>query len=118
MIFTITAQCSSKGMITHSVVRLYGIKGTLRKSEIWASFHIPRQLQHSKTNEQIIRVQCKTINKDKNPESKNRLKIKSKITSYHCKTKTVRLSNQRVITREDNISLKVFHSLHRLMLGC
>ncbi len=27
------------------------------------------------------------INKDKNPESKNRLKIKSKITSYHNKTK-------------------------------
>ncbi len=26
--------------------------------------------------------------------------------------------NQRVITREDNISLKVLHSLHRLMLGC
>ncbi len=58
------------------------------------------------------------INKDKNPESKNCLKIKSKITSYHNKTKTVRLSNQQVITREDYISLKVFHSLHRLMLGC
>ena len=57
------------------------------------------------------------INKDKNPESKNRLKIRSKITSYH-KTKTVRLLNQQVITREDNISLKVFHSLHRLTLGC
>ena len=27
------------------------------------------------------------INKDKNPESKNRLKIKSKIMSYHNKTK-------------------------------
>ncbi len=27
------------------------------------------------------------IIKDKNPESKNRLKIKSKITSYHNKTK-------------------------------
>ncbi len=27
------------------------------------------------------------INKDKNPDSKNRLKIKSKITSYHNKTK-------------------------------
>ncbi len=58
------------------------------------------------------------INKDKNPESKNHLKIKSKITSYHNKTKTVRLSNQWVITREDNISLKVFHSSHRLTLGC
>jgi hypothetical protein len=41
------------------------------------------------------------INKDENPESKNRLKIKSKITSYHNNTKTVRLSNKRVITRED-----------------
>ncbi len=59
-------------MITHSVVRLYGIgiKGTPRKSKIWASFHIPRGLQHSKTNEQTIRVQCGTNNKDKNPESK------------------------------------------------
>ena len=38
------------------------------------------------------------INKDKNPESKNRLKIKSKITSYHNKTKTVRLLNQQVRT--------------------
>ncbi len=59
------------------------------------------------------------INKDKNiRKSKNHLKIKSKITSYHNKIKTVRLSNQRVITREDNISLKVFHSLHKLTLGC
>jgi hypothetical protein len=30
------------------------------KTKIWASFHIPRQLQHSKTNEQTIRVQCET----------------------------------------------------------
>ncbi len=58
------------------------------------------------------------INKDKNPESKNRLKTKSKITSYHNKTKTIRLSNQQVITREDYISLKVFHSLQKLTLGC
>jgi hypothetical protein len=58
------------------------------------------------------------INRDKNPESKNRLKIKSRITIYHKKTKTSRLSNQRVIKREDYISLKVFHSLHRLTLGC
>ena len=48
------------------------------------------------------------INKDKNPESKNRLKIKSKITSYHNKTETVRLLNQRVITREDNIFSQSF----------
>ncbi len=58
------------------------------------------------------------INKDKNPESKNHLKIKSKITSYHNKTKSVRLLNQRVRTREDDIPLKVFHSLHKLTLGC
>ncbi len=87
-------------MITHSVVRVYGIKGTPRKSKVWASFHIPRQLQQSKTNEQTIRVQCGTNYKDKNPESKNRLKIKSKIMGYHNKTKTVRLSNQQVITRD------------------
>ncbi len=58
------------------------------------------------------------INKDKNSERKNCLKIKSKITSYHTKPKIVGLSNQPVITREDHISLKVFHSLHRLTLGC
>ncbi len=58
------------------------------------------------------------IDKDKYPESKNRLKIKSKITSYHNKTKTVGLTNQRVITREDYIPLKVLHSLHKLTLGC
>ena len=58
------------------------------------------------------------INKDKNPESKNHLKIKSKITSYHNKTKTVRLSYQQAMTREDYTSLKVFHSLHKLTLGC
>jgi hypothetical protein len=59
------------------------------------------------------------IKKDKNPESKkNRSKTKSKITSYHNKTKIIRLLNQQVITREDDISLTVFHSLHRLTLGC
>jgi hypothetical protein len=58
------------------------------------------------------------INKDKNLESKNRLKIKSKITSCDNKTKTVRLSNQQVMTREDYTSLVVFHSLHKLTLGC
>ena len=61
---------------------------------------------------------AKQINKDKQPESKNHLKIKSKITSYHNKTKTVRLSNQQVMTREDYTSLKVLYSLHRLTLGC
>ncbi len=58
------------------------------------------------------------IDNDKNPESKTRLKIKSKITSYHNKTKTVRLSHQQVMTREDYTSLEVFHSLQTLTLGC
>ncbi len=57
------------------------------------------------------------INKDKNLESNNHLKIKS-IMSCHNKTKTVRLSNQQVMTREDYTSLKVLYSLHILTLGC
>jgi hypothetical protein len=40
------------------------------KTKIWASFHIPGRLHHSKTNEQTIRVQCGTNFKDKYPESK------------------------------------------------
>jgi hypothetical protein len=63
-------------------------------------------------------LNAEQINKDKKLESKNRLKIKSKIMSYHNKTKTIRLSNQRVMTKEDYISLKVLYSLHRLTLGC
>jgi hypothetical protein len=51
------------------------------KTKIWASFHIPRQLHHLKTNEQTVRVQSEQIDKDKYPESKNRMKITSKITS-------------------------------------
>ena len=74
-------------------------------------YDIQRRMKQSGFN-------AEQINKNKNPESKNRLKIKSKITSYHNKTKTIRLLNQRVITREDYISLEVFHSLHRLTLGC
>jgi hypothetical protein len=50
-------------------------------------YNIQRQMKQSGFN-------AEQINKDKNLESKNRLKIKSKITSYHNKTKTVRLSNQ------------------------
>jgi hypothetical protein len=63
-------------------------------------------------------LNAEQINKDKNLESKNHLKIKSKITSYHNKAKTVRLSNQRVMSREDYTSLKVLYSFHRLTLGC
>ena len=79
-------------MITHSVVRLYGIKGTLHKSKIWASYLDNYNIQRRMNKQSGFNAE--QINKDKNPESKNRLKIKSKITSYHNKTKTVRLLNQ------------------------
>ena len=72
-------------------------------------YNIQRRMKQSGFN-------AEQINKDKHPESKNRLKIK--ITSYHNRIKTVRLSNQQVITREDHIPLKVFHSLQKLTLGC
>jgi hypothetical protein len=48
-------------MITPSVVRtVWKQRYTLQKQKIWASFHIPRRLPHSKRNEQTIRVQCRT----------------------------------------------------------
>ena len=62
-------------------------------------YNIQRRMKQSGFN-------AEQINKDKNPESKNHLKIK--ITSYHNRIKKVRLSNQRVITREDHISLKSY----------
>ncbi len=48
------------------------------KTKLWASVYIPRRLQHSKTNEQTIRVQCRTIWKGYFPESKTiwRLNLK------------------------------------------
>ncbi len=63
------------------------------------NYNIQRRMKQSGFN-------AEQINKDKNPDGKNRLKIK--ITSYHNRIKTVKLSNRRVITREDHISLKSF----------
>ncbi len=40
------------------------------KTKIWALFHIPRRLCHSKKNEQTIRFNAEEIEKDKYPESK------------------------------------------------
>jgi hypothetical protein len=61
MIFTITAQCRSKEMITPSVVRTVWKQRYIRqKQNVWASFHIPRRLQHSKMNEQTVKIQCRT----------------------------------------------------------
>ena len=105
-------------MITSSVVRtVWKQRYTPQKQKIWASFQIPRKLRHSKMNDQSG-FNAEQINKDNIPESKIRLKNNSKITGYLNNKKSVRLSNQRVITREDYISLKVLHSLHRLTLGC
>jgi hypothetical protein len=39
------------------------------KAKIWASFHIPRKLHHSKTNEQSG-FNAEQIEKDRYPESK------------------------------------------------
>jgi hypothetical protein len=58
-------------MITPSVVRtVWKQMYTPQKQKIWASFHIPRRLRHSKMNEQTIKVQCRKIEKDTYPESK------------------------------------------------
>ena len=56
------------------------------------------------------------IEKDNYPQSKTvwRLNLKWQVNT----AKITWLTNQWVITREDYISLKVLHSLHRLMLGC
>ncbi len=68
-------------MITHSVVELYGNKGTLHKNKKTGhhfiyldDYNIQRRMKQSGF---IV----EQIEKDKYPESKNRLKIKSKITS-------------------------------------
>jgi hypothetical protein len=69
-------------MIIPSVVRtVWKQKVHSTKTKIWASVHIPRRFCHSKTNEQTIGFNAEQIKKDKYPESKNRLKIKSKITN-------------------------------------
>jgi hypothetical protein len=42
---------------------------TPQKTKIWTSFHIPRKLRHSKTNEQSG-FNVEQIEEDKHPESK------------------------------------------------
>jgi hypothetical protein len=90
MIFTITAQCRSKGIITPSVVTtVWKQRYTPQKQKSGHHFiylddyNIQRQMNKQSG------FNAEQIDKDKYPESKNRLKIKSKITSYYNKTKTV-----------------------------
>ena len=92
MIFTITTQCRSKGMITPSVVRtVWKQRYTLQKQKPGHHFiYLDDYNIQRRMNKQSGFI-AEQIKKDKNPKSKNPLKIKSKITSYHNKTKTVRL---------------------------
>jgi hypothetical protein len=57
-------------MITPSVVRtIWKQRYTPQKQKIWASFHVPGKLRHSKRNEQSG-LNAEQIEKDKFPESK------------------------------------------------
>ncbi len=66
------------------------------------NYNIQQQMKQSGFN-------AEQINNDKYLESKNCSKIK--ITIYHNKTKTVRLSNQRVIAQEEKTYLSKFSTL-------
>ncbi len=57
-------------MITPSVVRTVWKQRFSPQKKIWASFHIPRKLGHSKTNEQSG-FNAEQIEEDKYPENKN-----------------------------------------------
>jgi hypothetical protein len=56
-------------MITPSVVRTVWKKVHSAKTKIWASYHIPRKVRHSNTNEQSG-FNAEQIEKDKYAESK------------------------------------------------
>jgi hypothetical protein len=88
MIFTITAQCSSKGMIRPSVVRtIWKQRYTQQKQKSEHHFtYLDDYIIQRQMNKQSG-FNVEQIDKDKYPESKNRLKIKSKIMSHHNKTK-------------------------------
>jgi hypothetical protein len=60
-----------KGIITPSVVRnVWKQRYTLQKQKIWAPFHIPRRLRHSKLMNKQSGFNAEQIEKDKYPESK------------------------------------------------
>jgi hypothetical protein len=82
MIFTITAQCGSKGLITPSVVRtVWKQRYTPQKQKSGNYFtYLENVIIQRRMNKQSG-FNAEQIDKDKYPESKNRLKIISKITS-------------------------------------
>jgi hypothetical protein len=58
-------------MTTNSVVKtVWKQRNTPQKTKLWVSFYIPRTLQHSKMNEETIRVNAEQIGKDNYLESK------------------------------------------------
>jgi hypothetical protein len=79
MIFTITAQCKSKRMITLSVVRtVWKQRYTLQKQKSGHHFiYLEDYVIQRRINKQSG-FNAEQIEKDKYPESKNRLKNKSK----------------------------------------
>jgi hypothetical protein len=82
MIFTITAQCRSKGMITPSAVTTVWIQRcTLQKQNSGHHFIYLDDYNIQRRMNKQSGFNAEQIDKDKYPESKNRLKIKSKITS-------------------------------------
>ncbi len=82
MIFTITAQSRSKGMITPSVVKtVWKQRYTPQNKKSGHHFtYLDNYIIQRWMNKQAG-FNAEQIDKDKYPESKNRLKIKSKITS-------------------------------------
>ncbi len=119
IIFTITATCRSKGMITPSVVRtVWKQRYTPHKQKSGHHFmYLENYDIQSQMNKQSG-FNAEQIEKDYYLESKNIWRRYLKWWVNTAKQKPSDQQNQWVITREDYISLKVLHSLHRLTLGC
>ena len=64
------------------------------------------------------RFNADQIGKDNYPESKTVWRLNLKLQVNTATLKPSDYQKQWVITKEDYIPLKVFHSLHRLTLGC
>ncbi len=107
MIFTITTQCRSIGMITHSVVRTVWTQRYTPQKEKSGHYFIYLEdyiIQRQMNNQSGFNAE--QIEKNKYPESITVWRI-NLITSKHSKTKTVWLINQQVMIKEDYTSLKV-----------
>ncbi len=82
-------------MITHSVVNCMELKVHPANQKSGHHFIYLDDYNIQRRMNKQSGFNAEQINKDKNPErKKNRLKTKSKITSYHNRIFTIRLSNQ------------------------